>query len=75
MAGVIDELQAIVDHPEDHWTKLVKEFRLANESLCQKRDQLISLVGKVGVADCWIILVSKCVVGWCHDIGCHDESH
>ena len=50
LSGVIDELQGIVDRPEDHWTKVAKEFRLANEMLCQKRDQLISLVRKVGVA-------------------------
>ena len=75
MAGVINELQAIVECPEDHWTKVAKEFRLANEMLCQKRDQLISLVRKVGVADGWVIVVSKYVVGWYHGIGCHDKSH
>ena len=51
LADVLIELQDIVDCPERHWSKVVKELRLANEALRQKKDQLISLVRKVGVAD------------------------
>ena len=48
LAGVINELQAIVEHPEEHWAKVVTEFKLANEVLHQKRDRLILLVRKFG---------------------------
>ena len=55
LADVIIELQDIVDYPESHWSKVVKELRLANETLRQKRDQLISLVRNWEWTDCRII--------------------
>lgn len=50
LAGVIDELQAIVECPEGHWTKVVREFKLANETLRQKKDQLILLLASTMVS-------------------------
>lgn len=49
---VIDELQAIVENSDGHWIATVRELRLANEILHQKKDQLISSVRKLGVARC-----------------------
>lgn len=60
LAGVLDELQAIVEYPEGHWAKVVKEFKLANGALRQKKDQLISLVRKLDVVNCWLYY---CAVG------------
>ena len=61
MAGVINELQAIVDYPNNHWTAVVREFKMANEMLRQKRDRLISLVGEWGSGQLLVILA--CCVG------------
>lgn len=64
MAGVINELQAVVEHPEDHWTKVVTEFKLANETLRREKDRLISLVRKFGCGLLFVIQLCSWPAPW-----------
>lgn len=47
-----------MNDPEGHWARVAREFKLANETLQQKKDQLISMVRKFEVVN-----FKDCVVG------------
>ena len=51
LIGAVEELQIIIKSPEDHWSTVTRERKLANQLLHDKRDQLISLVKS------WLVVV------------------